>query len=105
MDGAAATPEGYANLAGIAERVRARHGAHVSVRIVVPHRESPPALGGDSAVLLDPEGATHRRYGAGAECLYLVRPDGYVAFRSQPADGDALMQYLERIFVNGPGAV
>jgi hypothetical protein len=27
----------------------------------------------------------HRRYGATSTTLYLVRPDGYVAFRSQPA--------------------
>ena len=50
-------------------------------------------------MVLDATGAVHERYGARSECLYLVRPDGYVGYRSQPADGDKLLAYLERIFV------
>jgi len=50
-------------------------------------------------VLLDADGPVHERYGARSECLYLVRPDGYVGYRCQPADPDQLIAYLERIFV------
>jgi hypothetical protein len=50
-------------------------------------------------VLLDPEGEIHQRYGARSECLYLIRPDGHVGYRGQPADGDKLLAYLETIFV------
>jgi hypothetical protein len=39
------------------------------------------------------------RYGADAECLYLVRPDKYVGFRAQPAEQDSLEDYLRRIFL------
>ncbi|MBN9416253.1 MAG: FAD-dependent monooxygenase [Candidatus Eremiobacteraeota bacterium] len=36
----------------------------------------------------------HKRYGAVEATLYLVRPDGYVAFRSQPAVRADLEKYL-----------
>lgn len=97
FDGAAPTPEGYANLADIARRVEERWGAHVKPWIVVPRRARPPELAGQEPVLLDPKAALHRRYGAGSECLYLLRPDGYVGFRSQPASWRALEDHLSGI--------
>jgi hypothetical protein len=36
------------------------------------------------------------RYGARSACVYLVRPDGYIAFRSQPADLAKLNEYLRK---------
>jgi hypothetical protein len=99
FDGAAPTPEGYANLAGIARQVRERWGARVDPWIIVPRRSRPAELADVERVLLDPNGAMHRRYGAGSECLYLVRPDGYVGFRSQPASWKALEQHLATILV------
>jgi 2-polyprenyl-6-methoxyphenol hydroxylase-like FAD-dependent oxidoreductase len=99
FDGAAPTPEGYENLADIARRVRERWGAHVQPWIVVPRRARPTELPQDEGVVLDAKAALHRRYGAGSECLYLLRPDGYVGFRSQPASWKALDEHLSGIFV------
>ena len=59
-------------------------------------RGSPAELAG-RRVLLDPDGETHRRYGATAEALYLVRPDGYVGLRAQPASEQVLVRYLRRV--------
>ena len=50
------------------------------------------------SLLFDPEWDLHYRYGAAAECVYLVRPDGYIGYRSQPADGTKLDAYLKTIF-------
>jgi 2-polyprenyl-6-methoxyphenol hydroxylase-like FAD-dependent oxidoreductase len=97
FDGAAPTPEGYANLASIAGRVRERCASHVESWIVVPRRSKPPELAGEERVLLDARGALHRRYGGGSECLYLIRPDGYVGFRSQPASWAVLEDHLGAI--------
>lgn len=49
-------------------------------------------------VFADRDGSTHQRYGAGANCMYLIRPDGYVGFRCQPMDLNLLVDYLKRIF-------
>lgn len=49
-------------------------------------------------VILDPERSLHYRYGAETECLYLIRPDGYVGYRSEPATASAFHDYLARIF-------
>jgi hypothetical protein len=47
---------------------------------------------------LDPECELHQTYGAGAESLYLIRPDGYIGFRSQPVEKEPLLQYLSQLF-------
>jgi 2-polyprenyl-6-methoxyphenol hydroxylase-like FAD-dependent oxidoreductase len=100
FDGATASEAGYRGFVEIAARLAARFPGLVAVRIVVPHDARPAALAGwDGEVVLDATGAVHERYGARSECLYLVRPDGYVGYRSQPADLDTLLAYLARIFV------
>lgn len=50
-------------------------------------------------VLLDPEGHAHARYGAEEECVYLMRPDGFVGYRSMPIAAQGLRSYLDRLFV------
>lgn len=49
-------------------------------------------------VYIDPENALHELYGSQQATCYLVRPDGYIAFRSQPLDLAALKQYWGRFF-------
>lgn len=50
-------------------------------------------------VWLDVNGAVHRRYGAEQSCLYLIRPDGYIGYRSPTLDGEALRGYLSEVLV------
>jgi len=47
--------------------------------------------------LADPDGALHQRFGAAGACLYLIRPDGCVAFRARPLDAAGLHDYLGRV--------
>lgn len=98
FDGAM-TDEGYDNFASIADRVMRRYGDHIDLTAVVPACERPARLPESLAVLFDAEMTLHDHFGCASEGLYLIRPDGYVGFRSQPADEDALLRYLETIFV------
>lgn len=51
---------------------------------------------GDSAFIPDPTRALHRRYAATAKGVYfLVRPDGYIAARSEKEDLTPLNAYVE----------
>ena len=56
------------------------------------------ALAPQARIVRDPQQTLHRRYGAETECLYLIRPDGYVGYRSQPATLSRLRQYLDQLF-------
>lgn len=99
FDGAAATEEGYHRMAQLIEQVKRRLGDDVQGFVVVPMGTRPEALAEDIAVLFDTDGEMHRRFGARSESVYLIRPDGYVGYRSQPADEHRLSAYLDRIFV------
>jgi hypothetical protein len=50
-------------------------------------------------ILFDCEYAFYNQYEMGSELLYLIRPDGYIAYRSQPADSERLLNYLRNIFI------
>ena len=99
FDGAAATEEGYQRLSRIITLAKTRLGDDLQAFVVVPSVTRPEALSADVPVLLDAEGEMHRRFGARSECLYLVRPDGYVGYRCQPADEHRFGAYLDRLFV------
>jgi 2-polyprenyl-6-methoxyphenol hydroxylase-like FAD-dependent oxidoreductase len=53
----------------------------------------------DAPVWIDEEGRAHQRLGVTGHALILVRPDGYIGYRCQPADGAALSKYLGRYLV------
>ena len=53
---------------------------------------------GKMIVLGDDTGAVYKRYSGAVYKCYLVRPDGYVAFRSPVSDPAPLLSYLSRIF-------
>jgi hypothetical protein len=55
--------------------------------------------GQDVPVWLDTEGRLHQRLHANNQTLILVRPDGYIGFRCQPADGQELMTFLDKYLI------
>jgi 2-polyprenyl-6-methoxyphenol hydroxylase-like FAD-dependent oxidoreductase len=58
----------------------------------------PPAAPGMPA-WLDVDGRLHQKLHANGRTLILVRPDGYIGYRCQPADGGALLTYMSRYLV------
>jgi hypothetical protein len=88
-----------ANLVQIARRVEELLGEEVKTHLVVSACEKPANLNWDRSILLDPEYKLHTRYGAEVASLYFIRPDGYIGFRSQPAQEKPLLEYLEQWFV------
>ena len=99
FDGLAATSAGYENLAGIARRVAGLHGDLFRVYIVTPRAARPAELAPDLEVILDDDASLHRHFGSASESLFVVRPDGHVGFRSQPADGERLLAWLDTFLV------
>lgn len=83
-----------AQLAAFAEQQETASHGWIRTRLICP-----PTVPGPVTALIDADGEAHHQYGARYECLYLVRPDGYVAFRSQPVEAEPLQQYLRRVFV------
>jgi len=65
---------------------------------IVPRPGDPPYVLREGPMILDRNALLHKTYGARGECLYLIRPDGYVGYRSQPADHQKFADYLARIF-------
>jgi len=51
-------------------------------------------------VVRDSEGAAHRCFGARGQCLYLIRPDGHIGWRSLPADWGRLSDHLASLFTH-----
>jgi hypothetical protein len=96
--GALATGETHQRLKALADATMHEYRDRIESHLIVPH-ELPEDLVGRGEILLDPRGELHHRYGARSACLYVVRPDGYIGFRSQPPDPEALKSYFTQIFL------
>jgi 2-polyprenyl-6-methoxyphenol hydroxylase-like FAD-dependent oxidoreductase len=96
--GALSTVETHRRLQALADAAIHAYPDRIEPHLVVPH-ELPGDHVGKGEILLDPTGELHHYYGARSECLYVVRPDGYIGFRSQPPDPEALRSYFTKIFL------
>jgi len=81
----------------LASQAAAPFAELVDVHVII-HGESyrgTPSEG--HSLWLDPYENAHHAYAAAEETFYLIRPDGYVAMRSQPAHLEDLAVYFKRI--------
>ena len=72
--------------------------------VLVPHlilKADVAAGASDSgaAVWLDTDGRVHQKLHATRPTILLVRPDGYIGYRCQPANGKGLMEHLGKYLV------
>jgi len=82
----------YSDLARFSAAVRERFGDRVKSHLILSRGENAELPGLNT--VRDTAHEMHRVYGAGARCLYLIRPDGYVGFRAQPPDAPSLIKNL-----------
>jgi 2-polyprenyl-6-methoxyphenol hydroxylase-like FAD-dependent oxidoreductase len=97
--GARSTASGVKTLIENANFVLDKYGRWLKVHFISPQADEFKGASGAASTWSDSELSAHHRYGAASECLYLIRPDGYVGYRSQPADQPQLSRYLSKIFL------
>jgi FAD binding domain-containing protein/aromatic ring hydroxylase-like protein len=81
----------------IAASLQARFGGCIRPYAIVDKSADLSELDG-LPVLRDADGAFGRVYDTATTSAFLIRPDGYIAYRCAPVRSASLMRYLERIF-------
>ncbi|HEX3601261.1 MAG TPA: FAD-dependent monooxygenase [Lacipirellulaceae bacterium] len=92
-----------ARLAAIAAEAEQSFPTVLSPCLILKPTESDatvrPGAASKITAWIDCESRLYERLGATGPALIVIRPDGYISFRSQPADGDALLNYLGRYLI------
>lgn len=96
--GKAPADKDYIQLAGLAAKIEALTCGYVKAHLVISGSQKPTQLNWNGSILLDPQGKFHTIYGTRKPALYFIRPDGYIGFRSQPANEEQLFGYLSKIY-------
>ena len=99
LSGVRSTPNGLRDLMEIGNSIIDRYGRFIKVHYIAADEDAFATFALSGSITSDPDLSMHHKYGAASECLYLLRPDGYVAYRSLPANKLDLHGYLEQIFI------
>jgi 2-polyprenyl-6-methoxyphenol hydroxylase-like FAD-dependent oxidoreductase len=85
----------------LAGSLAGKYGARMAAHLVLPGEPPVPVHANWAAsVLMDRQLYAHEKYGAtSGPCVYLIRPDWYVGFRSGIENRGKLAGYLERVFM------
>lgn len=75
-----------------------RYSALVDRYTILPPDGKATVAAHDSSIVVDAGGELHRAYGARDEILFVIRPDGYIGHRSEPADPERLEAGLSKVF-------
>lgn len=95
--GQQAEPEALPQLVHLAQEAEAHFPELITGRIISATNTYPGSSSEPSPLLLDADGEAHHRYGAQQPCLYLIRPDGYIGYRSQSLLIKPLKTYLHSV--------
>ena len=97
--------DSVSKLIAIAEETnRAFPGILAAHLILERNTANPHAASSGVAVWEDTEARAHEQLHAKDATLILVRPDGYIGFRCQPADGTALRAYMQSYLIPAKAA-
>jgi len=84
-------------LSKIVEAVK-EYGSLIETHLLIGTEEVPDGLPQVLSTWIDNHHSMHKDFGAAKASLYLIRPDGYIAFRNQPASASDLIEYMLTIF-------
>jgi 2-polyprenyl-6-methoxyphenol hydroxylase-like FAD-dependent oxidoreductase len=87
----------FSTIAKTISEVQSKYGEYVRCHVILPQSYTSTELKSIDSVLLDEDHSLHCRYGAAHQCLYLIRPDGYVGFRGQPIDFSPLDKIMGKV--------
>ena len=93
IDGLSNKPDLLEKLQPTLDLIKSRYGRIIRQYLISPDEQY--SLGAE--LLIDADRQLAQSYGLSA--LYLIRPDGYVAFRCQAWEPTSLMAYLDKYFV------
>jgi 2-polyprenyl-6-methoxyphenol hydroxylase-like FAD-dependent oxidoreductase len=85
----------------IRRRVEETYPDLIRVHLIVAGDSMPTDDAGFSSVWLDKGGSVRQALGARETAVALVRPDGYLGYRAQPASWEDLRRYLDRYLIRG----
>ena len=99
--GAEPTVKDIESLEKISGPLAQKYGTRIAIHLILCGEPPVPVHENWAAgVLMDRERYAHEKYGVDtAPCLYLIRPDWYIAFRGALEHHRCLTDYLVRIFV------
>jgi len=97
VSGDAADHHVLKNLCDIASDAQGKFGEFVDISLITPGEVLPGDLEFAGAKFLDTDYSVHERLGAGASCMYIIRPDAYVGYRCQPPDFAGVDEYFSKI--------
>jgi hypothetical protein len=89
----------HESLPALALQVHNRFGSWIVPRIVIGNDGRMGTRDCNLPIIRDVDHSLHHRFGGGATCLYLIRPDGYVGYRSASADAGHFWEYVDRLLV------
>ena len=96
FDGWSSDVNGWVASASELRALIAEHEGLLEPHLIVAGESA--RVGAEIPVYVDEPGLAHERYGLRGAGLYLIRPDGYVAFRAPGTDLRPLRDYLQRVF-------
>jgi 2-polyprenyl-6-methoxyphenol hydroxylase-like FAD-dependent oxidoreductase len=86
----------------IADNVERNFPGLIATHLILPQQGAAiPASSGQMQVWRDASGRLHEKLHVREPALILVRPDGYIGYRSQPTDGEQLAAHLASYLVSG----
>ncbi len=91
--------EDYIRLREVAVEIPKQFGDLMEIHIIKGERALPPELREFPSIHVDKNFQLHKDLGAALCSLYLIRPDGYIAYRNQPLSIECLTNYLSGIFI------